>query len=172
MGTWTHSNETGTAEPFSKTIRAIFQRASPTGWNNDNVSDLDPAFLSDEDMTSGQVYTEGGESILFEEGSDRWINTALDNSQGDKERDVIITIFAPNKLIRDLMQLEVERVLRTNQPGKGTNLLKSDGSSISPIIGWSFPLPDWINFELGLNKPERSAKVQAILKCRYQSNYS
>jgi len=171
MGSWVRALEEGTKETFSKTIRALFQQASPSGWNNDNVSDIDPTFLSDEDMTSGQIYTEAGEGVLFEEGNSRWINTALDNSQGDKEQDVIITVFAPNKLILDLMRDEVERVLRQNNPGKGTVLLKSNGTDDSPILGWQLPLPEWINYELGLNKPERSAKSQMILRVRYQSNW-
>jgi hypothetical protein len=149
----------------------MFQLAAPNGFDVTKTNNITPQLLSDEGMTSAQIYTVAGEGILFEEGGSRWTNAALDDSQGDRATSVYITIFAPDKKHRSLFQDEVERVLRTNRPAQGTKIKQSDGTTDSAILGWSFPLPDWNHFELGLNTPERSAKVQMILYVLWQASW-
>lgn len=176
MGSWQRAQEENGLELFSTTLAALFAQASPTGWNTSNTNGKLPVFHSDEN-TKSLIVNEAQQGVSFEEGNTRWRDTqngkavALDDSQGDRETEVIITIYAANKYYRELFELEVERILRQNRPGNGVTILKSDGINDSAILGWSFPLPDWNNFELGLNRPERAAKTQMILKVHWQANW-
>jgi hypothetical protein len=157
----------GTIENFATTLRAIFE----SDWDNTKTNSITPVFLSDEDMTSALNVTPAGEGMLFEEGNTRVKSGELDDTQDQMETDVYITIFAPNKFYRTLFQNEADRILRKNRPTQGTKIKKSDGED-SAILGWSWPLPEWRGFDLGLNKPEATSKVQIILKIFWQRNWS
>lgn len=163
--------EGATKENFATTLRAMFSLAAPSGFDSSKTNNIDPVLLSDESMTSAQQYTEAGEGILFEEGGNEWVNSALDDSQGDRATAIYITVFAPDKKHRSLFQDEVERVLRYNRPSQGTKIKQSDGTTDSAILGWGFPLPRWDDFTLGLNIPERSAKVQMILRVFWNASW-
>lgn len=171
---YSFQGETGKHEPIATTLRAMFQTPAPTGWDEAKTDGVVPFFLSGEDDTSTVLDVEGANAVTFDKGYTRRIENkaALDNSQGDMENQIIITIFAANQKLSEMFELEVYRVLRYNTPLYGAKIKKSNGTDDSKILGFGYPLPRFDQFSAGSNVPTKSSKSQMLLSVYSQYNWT
>lgn len=168
MADFTQEGLVGKKENFATTIRALVDR----DWDTNNTDIMPkPAAISGENDPDAVNPTEMLESITFDEGRTTEITSSNDWMQFEMETDVLITVFGPTQAKRELLEHEIRRILRKNAPLNGSKIKKSNNTEDSAILKMVNPVLQFIPFEVGTNRQQKSSKSQAILKVRWQNSW-
>jgi hypothetical protein len=155
-------------ETVSETIGALLERS----WTEDNTHNIVPKFLYDEDKPHIFKQSSLSDYIKIEEGIEAGFSltdNALDNSQGQFEEDIIITVNTTSQLTGRLFENEIVNILRANFK---TTLKKSDTTNNSGILSWTWPLPKFTRFGVGDEGQRKSFKSQLLLTIKSYYEWS
>ena len=158
----------GNIETVSETIGFLIK----DNWNEDNTQNVTPYFLYDEDKPHIFPRSENSNYIKIEEGTESGFSltdNALDNSQGQLEEDIIITINSKSQLRGRLFENEIINILRTNFK---TTITKSNETENSGILSWTWPLPKFTRFNAGVEGERKSFKSQLLLTVKSYYEWS
>lgn len=157
-----NAGETGTPELVSETIGAMLV----SNWDKNNTQGEEPKIFYDQEKPHAIAATELEDYIKVEEGGNAKFNpdeSELDDSQGAFEEDVIITVNTYKQIQGSLIEEEIRRILRLKRPRNGSTILKKDGTSVSKITRYDYPLPTFQRTGVGQNTERPSFKSQMLL---------
>lgn len=158
----------GNIETVSETMGALIERT----WDENNTHNIIPKFLYDEDKSHIFKQSDNSDYVKIEEGTASGfspLDNALDNSQGQFEEDIIITINTPSQLTGRLFEHEIINILRTNFK---TTIKKSDNETNSGILSWTWPTPKFTRFGVGVEGERTSFKSQLLLTIKSYYEWS
>lgn len=158
----------GNIETVSETMGALIERT----WTESRTHNITPKFLYDEDKPHIFKQSSISDYVKIEEGGASGFSpfdNALDNSQGQFEEDIIITISTESQLTGRLFEHEIINILRTNFK---TTIKKSDGLTDSGILSWTWPTPKFTRFGVGDEGQRKSFKSQLLLTIKSYYEWS
>lgn len=132
-------NATGeTYETASKTIGSLIDRE----FLKANTENKKPKIFYNEIKPVPAEYEKSSRHVsVYMTGTMGQLTATLDDSQSHVQESLMIDVFSYSQLTNILIQKEIIRILRKNNPKGGVTILKSDNSSESGIIHMPRPLP-------------------------------
>jgi hypothetical protein len=154
----------GDFETVSHTIGALIQRS----WTKANTRNVLPEFNYDQEKSHEMPTSELTNYVKVEETGGSGFNpvdSALDDSQGTFDEDILITVNTESQILGRLFENEIVNIMRTNFRA---TINKADNTNASGIKRWIWPLPQFTRISLGEQRKSYKSQMLLTVKSHYE----